>query len=267
MGAARYLLSLDADPNRAHTAGGLNTPLHEAVAGSSLPATRLLLKSSANVLAANARGDLPLHVACRVGRLDIARRLLAHDADWLTTSARNHAGKKPVDLARPCTTLASLLRFVEKDTALSAGKRRPCPSRVRRKGSTSGGSTGDTRRKHNERFTSKFGRRWRRGGLDGVGGTEDDRRRRAGAGSRAQTEGAWGSSDGRRPMPKWVRLPRPLRDAAEEGGGPVPLESASVTGSGTSCAASLTESDFEIPVQAVPAGHAAKGAQIGTRFK
>lgn len=108
--AARYLLSLDADPNSAHTASGLNTPLHEAVRGGSLAATRLLLKSSANILATNAHGDLPLHVACRAGRLDIARRLLAHDSDWSTVGAVNHAGLRPSDVARRCTALSSLLK-------------------------------------------------------------------------------------------------------------------------------------------------------------
>lgn len=108
--AARYLLSLDADPNSAHTASGLNTPLHEAVRGGSLAVTRLLLKSSANILAANAHGDLPLHVACRAGRLDIARRLLAHDSDWFTVGAVNHAGLRPSDVARRCAALSSLLK-------------------------------------------------------------------------------------------------------------------------------------------------------------
>ncbi|CAM9855573.1 unnamed protein product, partial [Hapterophycus canaliculatus] len=111
--AARYLLSVDADPNSAHSASGYNTPLHEAARGGSLPVTRLLLKSSANVLAANSHGDLPLHVACRGGRLDIARRLLAHDSDWTTVTAQNHAGLKPSEVVLDCSALASLLVQVE----------------------------------------------------------------------------------------------------------------------------------------------------------
>lgn len=107
--AARYLLSLDADPNNSHTAGGLNTPLHEAVRGGSLAATRLLLKSSANIQAANSHGDLALHVACRAGRVDIARRLLAHDADWSTIAVANHAGQLPLHLVRRSAALTSLL--------------------------------------------------------------------------------------------------------------------------------------------------------------
>lgn len=110
--AARYLLSLDADPNSANIASGLNTPLHEAIRGGSLAIICLLLKSSANVLAANAHGDLPLHVACRAGRLDIARRLLAYDADWTTVTAVNHAGLQPLDVVRRCTALGSLLQVL-----------------------------------------------------------------------------------------------------------------------------------------------------------
>ncbi|CAN0013863.1 unnamed protein product [Scytosiphon promiscuus] len=117
--AARYLLSVDADPNSAHSASGYNTPLHEAARGGSLAVTRLLLKSSANVLAANSHGDLPLHVACRGGRLNIARRLLAHDTDWTTVIARNHAGLQPSQVVLGCSALASLLAQVEASAATS----------------------------------------------------------------------------------------------------------------------------------------------------
>lgn len=115
--AARYLLSLDADPNSAHTASGLNTPLHEAVKSGSLAVTRLLLKSSANVLAVNSHGDHPLHVACREGRLDIARRLLAHDSDWTTVTSRNYAGLRPSEVASGCWALTSLLMQLEVSAA------------------------------------------------------------------------------------------------------------------------------------------------------
>ncbi|CAM9625890.1 unnamed protein product [Ectocarpus fasciculatus] len=111
--AVRYLLSVDADPNSAHSASGYNTPLHEAARGGSLAVTRLLLKSSANVLAVNSHGDHPLHVACREGRLDIARRLLAHDSDWATVAARNHAGLRPVEVVPACSALIALLKEVE----------------------------------------------------------------------------------------------------------------------------------------------------------
>lgn len=120
--AARYLLSVDADPNSAHTASGFNTPLHEAARSGSLAVTRLLLKSSANVLAVNSHGDHPLHVACREGRLDIARRLLAHDSDWTTVTARNHAGLRPSEVVSGCWALTSLLGQLEVSSAANAAK-------------------------------------------------------------------------------------------------------------------------------------------------
>lgn len=118
--AARYLLSVDADPNSAHTASGFNTPLHEAARSGSLAVTRLLLKSSANVLAVNSHGDHPLHVACREGRLDITRRLLAHDSDWATVTARNHAGLRPSEVVSGCWALTSLLAQLEVSAAKDA---------------------------------------------------------------------------------------------------------------------------------------------------
>ncbi|CAN0385225.1 unnamed protein product, partial [Discosporangium mesarthrocarpum] len=99
-GAVRHLLSLDADPGSAHTAGGLNTPLHAATRGGSVAAVRLLLRSSANALAPNAHGDLPIHLACRGrGRLDLARCLVAGDPDRGSVAARNFKGRLPLDLA------------------------------------------------------------------------------------------------------------------------------------------------------------------------
>ncbi|CAN0191966.1 unnamed protein product [Ascophyllum nodosum] len=121
-----YLLSLDADPNSAHTSGGRNTPLHEAAKGGSLPIVQLLLEASANVHAANSHGDLPLHVACRGGRVDIARRLLARDSDRGTVAARNDAGLRPPDVVRGYAALALMLERV-KETAGNG-----FPSRVRR---------------------------------------------------------------------------------------------------------------------------------------
>ena len=120
--AARYLLSVDADPNSAHTASGYNTPLHEASRSGSLAVIRLLLKSSANVLAVNSHGDNPLHVASREGRVDIARRLLAHDSDWATVAACNHAGLRPSEVVLGCSALASLLDQVELTAAQAAAK-------------------------------------------------------------------------------------------------------------------------------------------------
>ena len=145
--AARYLLSLDADPNSAHTAGGGNTPLHEAARGGSLEATLLLLKSSANVIAANSHGDLPLHVACRHGRVDIARRLLAHDRDddWTTVTARNHAGLTPADVVHGCAALSSLLEQVHISLTAEDGDDAPA---------TAGAGAAGSRSRSRERSSS-----------------------------------------------------------------------------------------------------------------
>lgn len=249
---ARYLLSLDADPNRAHTAGGMNTPLHEAVAGGNLAATRLLLKSSANVLAANAHGDLPLHVACRTDRLDIARRLLAHDADWNTVAALNHAGKRPCDVVRRSTALMALLKVVERKAAAAMGNRVSSSSKLsgaRRSGneiSRVGRWTGGDYTSQLGKMSSTVGR---------IRSKSPKITSRNNPVLRARIAAAWGSLNTGKPLPRWARLPRPLRDEGEgeeEDEGAVPLGSASFAGSGTSYAASLTESDFDIPAPVTP---------------
>lgn len=218
--AVRYLLSLDADPNSAHTAGGLNTPLHEAARGGSLAAALLLLKSSANVLAANAHGDLPLHVACRGGRMNLAKRLLAHDSDWSTVVAVNYAGQRPSDAVHGCAALASLIEKIETTTGgtLLAGAR----SLGRRKSGGGRGSSSSTRA--GSRPPREVSRRH---GGRGVAGCGDGCLLSGGV------------------LPRWTRLPRPLdRGVAMD-------DTESLAGSGSSTMStygvSLAESDFQVP--------------------
>lgn len=267
--AARYLLSLDADPNSAHTAGGGNTPLHEAARGGSLEATLLLLKSSANVIAANSHGDLPLHVACRHGRVDIARRLLAHDRDddWTTVTARNHAGLTPADVVHGCAALSSLLEQVHISLTAEDGDDAPA---------TAGAGAAGSRSRSRERSSSSHRSSSKsRGAADhGLGNSGGGRRgdHRRGGGSREKRGIGivpMRRIDHKRPLlsgsalPRLVRLPRPL--GAGGGGGRggggggalVPLEGetpsiAGCSASGTSYGASLTESDFAIPAATAP---------------
>ncbi len=204
--AARYLLSLDADPNSAHTASGYNTPLHEAARSGSLAVVRLLLKSSANVLAVNSHGDHPLHVACREGRLDIARRLLAHDSDWATVAARNHAGLRPSEVVLGCSALALLLEQAEvtaaraaakaagAGAAAAAGKAPPLlPPAASSRTRPYGGRVGDLRRR---------GVRRKRAGRTGGSLSEKN------ASARALLSGSI--------LPRWARLARPV-GGEEEG--------------------------------------------------
>lgn len=222
--AARYLLSLDADPNSAHTVGGLNTPLHEAVSGGSLASVLLLLKSSANVLASNSHGDLPLHVACRAGRMDIARRLILHDSDWSTVVACNHAGLRPSHVVHGCAALTSLLEKMDTTAEVSA-----CVESQGRK-------TLDHHSKNEKGFDWESPRK-RKGsrGVDGAG---------------ALLTGGM--------LPRLARLPRPLSrvKATEE----VEMQSiAGWSGSSASYGASLTESDFAIPEVSPVANVSLKG--------
>ncbi|CAN0543532.1 unnamed protein product, partial [Ectocarpus sp. 12 AP-2014] len=282
--AVRYLLSVDADPNSAHSASGYNTPLHEAARGGSLAVTRLLLKSSANVLAVNSHGDHPLHVACREDRLDIARRLLAHDSDWATVSARNHAGLRPVEVVPACSALIALLKEVEvraanASLAQAALAANATPSRLQadlnqRNTKNGGGSPVSAA------GVGKFG---------GGGGVL---RRQARGGGRRNKSGLGrlsSSSDGALAnamlsgsiLPRWARLARPFEDELNQqqqspligrgcprgpqrrgvedvrsGGETDNAESVASEGSdaqsvagwsGTTYGASLAESDFAIP--------------------
>lgn len=283
MAAVRYLLSVDADPNSAHTASGYNTPLHEAARSGSLAVTRLLLKSSANVLAANAHGDHPLHVACREGRLDIARRLLAHDSDWATVAARNHAGLRPSEVVIGCWALKTLLEQAEVKAAeiskASAGGSigvggtdASSPSLMRTKPTRQhGGMTrrgaGALRRKPNNKV-----------GLSVRSSTED-------ASAKALLSGSI--------LPRWARLARPLDEEQRRQRGPLdgrerrhnrlprvegvgavkavdPIlsegsEAQSFAGwSGTSYGASLADSDFEIPEAAGSPGDRSAAVVGGT---
>lgn len=264
--AVRYLLSVDADPNSAHTASGYNTPLHEAARSGSLAVTRLLLKSSANVLAANSHGDRPLHVACREGRLDIARRLLAHDSDWATVAARNHAGLRPSEVVFGCSALTSLLEQAEVSAAEisepSAGG-----------GGCCGGGTADAPSSSlKTQPPARQNGSLRRGGCL-------RRKNKVVTKMRSSSEDA---SEARALLsgsilPRWARLARPVDEEQRRQRGPLdgrerrhprpprsggvaPVNSSvdpilsdgselqSFAGwSGTSYGASLTDSDFEIP--------------------
>lgn len=277
--AVKYLLSVDADPNSAHSASGYNTPLHEAARGGSLAVTRLLLKSSANVLAVNSHGDHPLHVACREGRLDIARRLLAHDSDWATVAARNHAGLRPVEVVPACSALIALLKQVEVRAANASMAHAALAANA-----TPSGLQADPcfHQRNNKNGGGKSVSATDVGRLGGGGGTPFLRRQGRGGGRRNKSglgRLLSSSSDGAVAkvmlsgglLPRWARLARPFEDelhrqtgslrrgvggAGSAGGvtdnaGSVASEGSdaqSVAGwSGTTYGASLAESDFAIP--------------------
>lgn len=274
MAAVRYLLSVDADPNSAHTASGFHTPLHEAARSGSLAVTRLLLKSSANVLAASAHGDYPLHVACRYGRLDIARRLLAHDSDWATVAARNHAGLRPSEVVIGCSALKSLLEQAEVSAARISKANAGGGGGV---GGGTGGGTGapspsllktKSPSRRNNSSTMRRGGALRRKNENNKAGLMMGRSRPEDASATALLSGSI--------LPRWARLARPLDEeqrrqrglldgrerrhnrlprvggsGAVNAGDPVLSEGSEAQSfagwSGTSYGASLTDSDFEIP--------------------
>ncbi|CBJ48393.1 Chain A, Crystal Structure Of The Bard1 Ankyrin Repeat Domain And Its Functional Consequences pdb/3C5R/B Chain B, Crystal Structure Of The Bard1 Ankyrin Repeat Domain And Its Functional Consequences [Ectocarpus siliculosus] len=283
--AVRYLLSVDADPNSAHSASGYNTPLHEAARGGSLAVTRLLLKSSANVLAVNSHGDHPLHVACREGRLDIARRLLAHDSDWATVAARNHAGLRPVEVVPACSALIALLKEVEVRAANASMAQAALAANA-----TPSGLQADPCF-HQRNNKNGGGKPVSAAGVGRCGGRGGVLRRQARGGGRRNKSGLGrlsSSSDGALAkamlsgsiLPRWARLARPFEDelhrqqrslkdrgcpqgpqrrgVEEVGSGGVTDNAGSVASegsdaqsvagwSGTSYGASLAESDFAIP--------------------
>ncbi|CAN0353572.1 unnamed protein product, partial [Ectocarpus sp. 12 AP-2014] len=283
--AVRYLLSVDADPNSAHSASGYNTPLHEAARGGSLAVTRLLLKSSANVLAVNSHGDHPLHVACREDRLDIARRLLAHDSDWATVAARNHAGLRPVEVVPACSALIALL----KEEEVRAANASMAQAALAANATPSGLQADPCFNQRNNK--NGGGSPVSAAGVGKFGGGGGVLRRQARGGGRRNKSGLGrlsSSSDGALAkamlsgsiLPRWARLARPFEDELHQqqrplkdrgchrgpqrrgvedvrsGGvtdnaGSVASEGSdaqSVAGwSGTTYGASLAESDFAIP--------------------
>eukprot|EP00752_Nemacystus_decipiens_P006514 g5866.t1 len=280
--AVRYLLSVDADPNSAHTASGYNTPLHEAARSGSLAVTRLLLKSSANVLAVNSHGDHPLHVACREGRLDIARRLLAHDSDWATVAARNHAGLRPSEVVIGCSALKSLVEQAEVNAAAAISNAAAGGTATSNPPPPSSLKTKPPQGQHSS---------MRRGG-------DPTRRRRNKAGLVARTSSEDASARALLSggiLPRWARLARPLdgeerrqrgpldgrerrhnrlpRVGGSAGAGAVdaddPIlsegsEAQSFAGwSGTSYGASLADSDFEIPDAGGFPGDTTGGGVVG----
>lgn len=94
-GGVRFFIkrveSLDELDNREWTA------LHWAAAKPSVKCAQLLLDAHANPNRVGENGDTPLHIAARLGHLDVQRLLIKSGAD---TKMPNRDGLTPVDFAK-----------------------------------------------------------------------------------------------------------------------------------------------------------------------
>lgn len=91
------LLAKGADPNIPANNPAQVTPLHSACAVSNLYIARLLLKNGANPDAQQMRGVTPLHSAAHNGQTELVGVLLKHGAN---PTSRMDNGQTPLDMAR-----------------------------------------------------------------------------------------------------------------------------------------------------------------------
>lgn len=99
-GAVKVVTSLvqhGNDPNT-RAAVSLETSLHDAIYANNIKILGILLRASGNQLLADNRGNLPMHLACRFGRVDLIRMLADHPGGGEALSAVNKKDKRPVDL-------------------------------------------------------------------------------------------------------------------------------------------------------------------------
>ncbi|NKB71598.1 MAG: hypothetical protein GKR89_31375 [Candidatus Latescibacteria bacterium] len=88
------LLAAGADPNKA---GGVSTPLVEAVAKGDTASARQLLAAGAGVEQGDGTGYTPLMAAARVGSVDLVRQLLAAGAQ---VNVQSRLGRSPLGEAQ-----------------------------------------------------------------------------------------------------------------------------------------------------------------------
>jgi uncharacterized protein len=91
------LLARGADPNIPANNPAQVTPLHSACAVSNLDIARLLLENGADPNAKQMRGGTPLHSAAHNGQTELVRLLLKHGAN---SNAQMDNGQMPLDMAR-----------------------------------------------------------------------------------------------------------------------------------------------------------------------
>jgi ankyrin repeat protein len=70
--------------------------IHHAVANGEKKVVELLIEHGADLAAATADGDTPLHIAARTGTAELVQLLLSHGAN---PDAKNHSGLTPSDCA------------------------------------------------------------------------------------------------------------------------------------------------------------------------
>ena len=71
------------------------TPLHSAVAADRVETARLLLGCGADVLAADTRGETPMHQACQIGSIEVLRLLIRALVHHASTSSRTSTAVAP----------------------------------------------------------------------------------------------------------------------------------------------------------------------------
>ena len=100
-------MQADGDPN---TQSPLtrDTPLHEAIYGGHTKVVKQLLRADANQLMTNIFGNVPLHEACRLGYVDIARCLINSTLGKQALGCTNKKGLLPADVCGNGYTAAVL---------------------------------------------------------------------------------------------------------------------------------------------------------------
>ncbi|MBK7426423.1 MAG: ankyrin repeat domain-containing protein [Saprospiraceae bacterium] len=93
---AVFLLSNDADANIASANSFKVSPLHSACAISNLEIAKLIIQNGADVNARQQQGVTPLHSAAHNGQIEMVKLLIQNGAD---TTAQMDNGKTPEDMA------------------------------------------------------------------------------------------------------------------------------------------------------------------------
>lgn len=94
---AQSLMYQGADPN-SRSSNNRNTALHEATLAGHADIVTCLIENGANQVLTNESGNTPLHVACQMGNIVIARILMKSSGGKRALQIQNKKGLRPIDL-------------------------------------------------------------------------------------------------------------------------------------------------------------------------
>lgn len=93
------LLAAGADINARNKEAKYHTALHEAVIGCHKDIVKFLLSNGANQLIRDEHGFSPLHHACKLGHMSIARILIEGPAGKRALLLQDNNDQRPLDIA------------------------------------------------------------------------------------------------------------------------------------------------------------------------